>query len=984
MATIAEENIIISFQVETDGINVANKSVAALNQTAEKLNKVKIDFVDSKTIANKLLGVENAVKRIDDAVKKASDGDFTALENEFKDISAAAGLTAKEVEHIYTNTQDVVKELAQKLPNAGKGLGIIAEDAEQMTKQFTSAKQELRELTKQITSGQLDGDELVAARARAAQLTDEIGDVREQIRNMASDTRGLDTLIEGTRAVTAGFAIAEGAAALFGDENEDVQKALIKLNAIMAIQNGLQEAHALLLQNSNLRMRAAAITQGLYTAVVGTSTGALKLFRIALATTGIGLLVLLLGALVANWDKVKKSISENAQALFDFGKKVTVLVPPLNVLVKAAEYVYNNFDKIKTAIFGIDDAIGAFFTSVGGIAGALLEGDFSKAKELYNNVGRETAEAFYKGQKDYIAEQRLAGLADNLEKQNKLLGRQVELQNAAGRDSYNAQRKILINELNILRLRNADKEDILDKENEIEVLRLERIKDNAEKARKAREDAEKKAAEARKKALEDEIAATERAFVLRENEAKRTIKDAEELADVLKRIDLEKGLAVARVKLKFAVEGSLDEAELEGVVLDIERQLAALNVDRAVLDIPVIPRINIDKLDVPKEGLERIKEIRRNLFAGLLSDEEATRLIDEEVKKLSDILDAELQKVDIKGAQNILAALNNGGDVDTAKYEAETERLRANSENIKAQMQLLLDSGTGTAKEFNDLQLDLLNNEIALKERSLELDKQRQEENKKAALELIANAKAVTDELLNEAIRRKDNEIRIQEERVNGLLSTIDKGNTEQLQLEEERLAKLREEKEKYVRAQRRIAAIEIAINTAVAASNSITAITAAFKEGNLFKGIATSLALAAQIAAAVIAVRNAFSDLPSFRHGTERTGSGNVDAYGGYHAILHPNERVLTAEQNAPLLRYGIKNQDVPRLALMGLKNSRPTQLDTTKVEKALKEQNEQLRQIKEVLQNSGVDLSITDEGILKMTNRAQERINKTKKFRR
>ena len=112
MATIAEENIIISFQVETDGINVANKSVAALNQTAEKLNKVKIDFVDSKTIANKLLGVENAIKRIDDAVKKASDGDFTALENEFKDISAAAGLTAKEVEHIYTNTQDVVKELA--------------------------------------------------------------------------------------------------------------------------------------------------------------------------------------------------------------------------------------------------------------------------------------------------------------------------------------------------------------------------------------------------------------------------------------------------------------------------------------------------------------------------------------------------------------------------------------------------------------------------------------------------------------------------------------------------------------------------------------------------------------------------------------------------------------------------------------------------------------------------------------------------------
>lgn len=54
--------------------------------------------------------------------------------------------------------------------------------------------------------------------------------------------------------------------------------------------------------------RAAAIAQGFYTTVVGTSTGAMKLFRIALVSTGIGAIVVGIGLLIANFDKVKKVV----------------------------------------------------------------------------------------------------------------------------------------------------------------------------------------------------------------------------------------------------------------------------------------------------------------------------------------------------------------------------------------------------------------------------------------------------------------------------------------------------------------------------------------------------------------------------------------------------------------------------------------------------------------------------------------------------
>src|SRR3990167_3083123 len=48
-----------------------------------------------------------------------------------------------------------------------------------------------------------------------------------------------------------------------------------------------------------------------------------------------------------------------------------------------------------------------------------------------------------------------------------------------------------------------------------------------------------------------------------------------------------------------------------------------------------------------------------------------------------------------------------------------------------------------------------------------------------------------------------------------------------------------------------------------------------------------------------------------SFKEGTEDTGgAGNVDADGGKLAIIHPNERILTKEQNASL--GGITNEDL------------------------------------------------------------------------
>ena len=1000
MATIAEENIIIDFQVRTDGLEVASKSVAALNTDATKLEKTMATAGQTiqKSFSKATIGdVAAAIatgtgnaKSFISALSKLKElnisgvaVDLDEVGDEMVNLLSDVKLTDAQMQVLMEDTEGVARALASI---ESGDLQKTAQKAEVLTKEFTSAKQELRELTSAINSGKLKGDELDIAKRRAGELKDNIGDVGDEIRRLASDTPVLDNIGDAMQLGAAGFQIAEGAAALFGDESEELQKSLLKLNAVMALSNGISDIGRQLTEKGTLANKAATIAQAAYATVVGTSTGALKLFRIALASTGIGLLVILLGTLVANWDRVKKSIDENSKSIFEWAKKVTILMPPLNLLIKGIEYLYNNFDKLDDIASGVIDGIVAGLGGIGDVISKLFDGDFSGAYAAAKEIGSKVGAAYNQGYKESIQEDIDAARAKEIDALVANQKKKIEILNAEGKETAALRERILKNELQALKLARADKEKIEEKQQELDVFYAEQRKKRAEDRKKA----EAKAAEDKKKAIEKEIEETERLFVLRENQAKRGIKDAEELADTLKRIELEKGIAVAQVRLKYTTKDSLDEAELQGVLLDLQRKLSELaGGERLLVEIPVLPSIKTpEKLELPKEGIDRIRQIRENVLKGLLSGSEAEQLIDEEVSKMQRSLEAALQKVEIGNKQSILNALNTGGNVDTAKDLAEINELQAKIKAISDEMKFLLESGTGTAQEYNNLAISLLDTEIELKEKSIALDKERAEAQKKAALELIANAKAVTDVVLSEAIRRKDAEIKIQEDRVNGLLNTIDKGNTEQVQLEEERLKKLKEEKEKYVQAQRRIAAIEIAINTALAASQSITAITAAFKEGNIFKGIATSLALAAQVAATIITVRNAFSDLPTFRKGTERTGRGKVDGHGGFHSILHPDERVLTAEQNAPLLRYGIKNDDVPKLALLGLGmkkyGSRAVNVDLSKMEKIMKQQSDELRQIKEVLQNSGMDVSISDEGILTMSNRAKDRMDKAKRMRR
>ena len=166
-------------------------------------------------------------------------------------------------------------------------------------------------------------------KAAGGELSDKMADVNQSFKSFGSDTKRLDTVVQGIQGISAGFQIAQGASALFGKNNEELEKTLIKLNATMAIANGLQQAASLIQKETALGTALMTAAQTAYNVVIGTSTGLLKLFRIALISTGVGALVVGLGLLIANFDEVKKTLQK--------------LFPPLEKIGEFFKAMFQNF-----------------------------------------------------------------------------------------------------------------------------------------------------------------------------------------------------------------------------------------------------------------------------------------------------------------------------------------------------------------------------------------------------------------------------------------------------------------------------------------------------------------------------------------------------------------------------------------------------------------------------------------------------------------
>jgi len=168
------------------------------------------------------------------------------------------------------------------------------------------------------------------------ELSSELTQANKEIKNLELGFEALDTEQQASELGSVAGAVGDITTAfvLLGGENETMQQIASSIQTAMGVSmafkgaiEGVSSARKLLnsldKESTIIKIKDAIVTntaaaaQALYAFAVGTSTGALKLFRIALASTGIGLLIIGIGLLIANFDKVTKAVSSFVDYLLD-------------------------------------------------------------------------------------------------------------------------------------------------------------------------------------------------------------------------------------------------------------------------------------------------------------------------------------------------------------------------------------------------------------------------------------------------------------------------------------------------------------------------------------------------------------------------------------------------------------------------------------------------------------------------------------------
>lgn len=121
---------------------------------------------------------------------------------------------------------------------------------------------EMREaMIRMAESGDTTSATFIAMADKAAELNDTIGDAQQIITLLASDTKNLDAAMQVGGGLVGAFNAATSAMALLGGESEELQEAFLKVQAAMAVLNGLQQVMAVTDKRSaaNVVLRTALL-----------------------------------------------------------------------------------------------------------------------------------------------------------------------------------------------------------------------------------------------------------------------------------------------------------------------------------------------------------------------------------------------------------------------------------------------------------------------------------------------------------------------------------------------------------------------------------------------------------------------------------------------------------------------------------------------------------------------------------------------------
>lgn len=184
-----------------------------------------------------------------------------------------------------SSTINKVKDGFKSIGDSTKDLERIKTTFDKITTSTKPVKKQLQELQALMVNMNVKGltntDVFTEVAQKAGELKDAMADARQAVNAYADDTFKIQATADAFSGVASVISLSTSAMALFGKENKDVERTLLKVQAAMGVMNSVQQIanllnkdSAVMLRLKQIRMEVAAATQAKLTTATVAGTAA--------------------------------------------------------------------------------------------------------------------------------------------------------------------------------------------------------------------------------------------------------------------------------------------------------------------------------------------------------------------------------------------------------------------------------------------------------------------------------------------------------------------------------------------------------------------------------------------------------------------------------------------------------------------------------------------------------------------------------------
>lgn len=546
----------------------------SLREMRQELADAKISFQNlSEEARNSDMGKEmaeqmNILKTSITDVEKSFGtftGDIGDYENAVKKALAEQNKFSKSLDSLPLDaTIEDVKKLSGDMEHLGQDILV------EVTGSISKMEDRLYELA---LAGDTTSDEFVKLQKQTAEYKKIILEVDASIDNLAESGGALGSALQLGQGVVAGYQAVVGVTALMGTESEELMAILVKLQAAQAVLSSLEAAQLALRRSAIPITQAQTQAQKLLTLAIGEGSKASKVFRGALLATGIGAIVLLITELVTNFDKVKEAMFGANEAQEALNGTVEDYRSGASGAVTKTNEMKAVFEGVRKGVISSDEALLKYNTSLGdtfGKATSLNEAEaifVKKTPDYIKSAGlRAQADALFAKAADEQATSLTAGMENQISTMDAFTSSFSQAFNIVSGDGeafHKKQIQLQADAVKKIKAESDKKAKIYTEEAEKLFIQAEQL-DNANgiitDSDKALTDEQKRLSDERKKTREDE--------------AKKALEVAKQIADI----------NLGNIKLSLNNERAVIEAHytfLESIAEDNADQLIQLATDKA-------------------------------------------------------------------------------------------------------------------------------------------------------------------------------------------------------------------------------------------------------------------------------------------------------------------------------------------------------------------------------------------------------------------